>query len=292
MKNSLKIAVLFIALLCSSQAEAQFFKKLQKKIENKIERKLEKKADEKAEQALDSVFVDRPSKRKKSKQKEKNPKDNSTEMDDFNLGEMMEAVMNRKPVEISDSYNFDITVTMEVATSGNNPMVMKTSYGDGAHYIEMGNGMTIISDYKNEAMITLDEDKKTAQAMSLGLLKKFENSEIEANTTDLEDIQIKRTGKTKTISGYRCEQYIIKGTDFNTEGWFTKEINFDMLAHSKSMPEMFKTSSSQAMMQGDIGFPMEMTSTTNKNEKVIMKVLEISEKSKIIDLTEYAVSQL
>lgn len=291
MKNNLKIIILFIAFLCSSQAEAQFFKKLQERIENKIERKLEKKADQKADQALDSVFADRPSKRKQPK-KNNNKEETSTEIGGFDLGGMMESVMNRKPAEYESSYTFNLTTTMEVTTSGSKPMRMTTSYGDGIHLIEMDRGMSIINDFKNEAMITIDPNKKTAQAVSLGLMKMFEKESIEIDEADTPEISINKTGKTKTVSGYRCDQYIIKGEDFDSEGWFTKEINFDMLAHSKSMSEMFKTSSSQAMMQGDIGFPMEMTSTTNKNEKVIMKVLEISEKSKTIDLTGYAVSQL
>ncbi len=289
MKTSLKIIVLFIALLCFSQAEAQFLKKLQNKIENKLERRLEKKADQKADQALDSVFTEKTSKKKSRKNANQDKEISDSKSMDF--GGMMEAAMNRKPVEINNSYTFNLTTTMEITTSGNKPMTMKTSYGDGVHYIEMGNGMNIISDYKNEAMITLDEDKKTAQAISLGLMKMFENSDVQLDETDAGDITVRKTGKTKTINGYRCEQYIINGSDFNTEGWFTKDVNFDMVAHASSMSEFFKDAPGQAMMNSNVGFPMEMVTTAGK-DTVTMKILELTEKTQTIALSGYKVSQL
>lgn len=292
MKNNLHIVLLFIAILSAHQAEAQFFKKLQKKIEDKIERKIEDKADRKSDQVLDSVFADNPSKRRKNKSKQNDNQDEeSTEVGGFNLGDMMEAAMNRKPAEYETSYTFDLTTTMEIKTEGSKPMTMTTSYGDGSHYIEMGKGVSMINDYKNEAMITINEDKKTAQAMSLSLLKMFDKGAIEMDEADAE-ITVDKTGKTKTVSGYHCQQYIIKGKDFNSEGWFTKDINFDMVAHAQSMSEMFKSASSTAILQKEVGFPMEMTTTTKNKEVMVMKVLHVSESKKTIDLSGYTVSQL
>lgn len=292
MKNAIKITSLLIVLLCSQQSEAQFFKKLQKKIENKIERRIEKKADQKADQALDSVLTDRPAKKRRKSTRPNTTSSDQESSGNFNLGEMMEAAINRKPVEYESSYAFKLTTVMEMITEQSKPMKMTTSYGDTAYFVQMQQGTSIITDFKNDAMITLNEDKKTAQALSMSLMRAFDKGNQETETTNSDNISIKKTGKTKTIRGYRCEQYLISDTDFTSEGWFTKEVNFNFASYAKSMSELFKSNSSQAIVQGNIGFPIEMTSVTKEGDKVTVKILEIQENEKNINLTNYKVSQL
>lgn len=292
MKNTIKIATVLILLISSQQSEAQFFKKLQKKIENKIERRIEKKADQKADQALDSVLTDRSSKKRKKSTSPTPTSSDQESLGDFNLGEMMEAAMNRKPAEYDDTYSFNLTTVMEMTTQQSKPMKMTTSYGDTAYFVQVDQGTSIITDFKNDAMITLNEDKKTAQAMSMSLMRAFDKESQEKEVTSFDDLSVKKTGKTKTIRGYQCEQYLISDTDFTSEGWFTKEVNFDFASYAKSMSELFKSNSSQAIVQGNIGFPIEMTSVTKQGDKVTMKILEIQENEKNINLTSYKVSQL
>lgn len=284
------ISILFI-LLMTTQAQAQFFKKLQKKIENKIERKVEEKAERKSEQMMDSVLADRPSKKKKSR-KNKRAKESEASQDasNFDMEKMMEMAMNRKPAEYESSYTFDFTTTMEMTSPSMKAIKMTTSYGETAYYIEMDQGTTMITDYKNEAMITLNKKKKTAQAMSLGMMKMFDTDANQESNDG--DISIKKTGRTKTIRGYKCDEYLIKGGDFTSEGWFTKDVNFDMMSHAQSMAEVFKSKGNDVFTKKDIGFPIEMTSTTEANEQITMKVLDISQATTTIDLSNYKVSQL
>lgn len=291
MKTSLKITVLVFTILFSVQAEAQFFKNLKSKIENKIERKIEEKAERKSDQMIDSVFADKPSRKKKSrKNKETSEPEESQEIGGFDLGEMMEAAMNRKPAEYETSYTFNFTTTMEMTTQNSKPMQMTTSYGDTAYYVEIDKGTTILTDYKNEAMITINEQNKTAQAMSMSLMKMFEdtNQEEEGNS----DVSITKTGKSKVIRGYKCDEYILKSNDFTSEGWFTKDVNFDMASHAKSMAEVFKSTINDEFAKKNIGFPIEMTSITHKNEVMTMKILDISNTTKTVDLSDYKVTQL
>ena len=290
MKRTVSLLTLVLLLVFSNQVEAQFFKKLQKKIENKIEKRLEKKADQKADQALDSVFE--PSSKSRSNKKTSVTNEEEKNSEGFDLSGMMDAVMNREPAKYDQSYSFTFSTTMEMTTPGQAPLVVKTSYGNGVHYIEMKQGTSIINDFNNKSMITINEDNKTAQAMSLALLDMFNKEKDVTEDIDLETIAITTTGKTKSIRGYKCKQYIIKGKDFTTDGWFTQDVDFDMTSHAQSMSETFKNASGMIISQKELGFPIEMISETATRETVVMKVLDVKNINRNIDLSTYKVTQL
>ena len=71
----LSLILVMIALLCSSQAEAQLFKK----IKNKVERKIEQKVDQQVDKEIDDVFDGDKKKKKKRKKKKKDASNSETE---------------------------------------------------------------------------------------------------------------------------------------------------------------------------------------------------------------------
>lgn len=289
MKRIVTLCTLLFLLFFTNNVEAQFFKKLQKKIEKKIEKRLEKKTDEKADQALDSVFENKPRNKRRRQTDDDTP---VTESSGYDLNGMMDAVMNREPAKYDQSYSFTFSTTMEMTTPGQAPLMVKTSYGDGVHYVEMKQGTSIINDFNNKSMITINEDNKTAQAMSLALLDMFNKEKDVTEDVDLETITVTNTGKTKNIRGYQCKQHIIKGKDFTTDGWFTQDVDFDMTSHAQSMSDTFKNASGMIISQKELGFPIEMISETANGETVVMKVLDVKNIERNIDLSTYKVTQL
>lgn len=73
------LVIVLIALLCSTQAEAQLFKK----IKNKVERKIEQKVDQQVDKEIDDVFDgEKKEKKKRKKKKSSNSEvDNTSEME-------------------------------------------------------------------------------------------------------------------------------------------------------------------------------------------------------------------
>ncbi|WP_299674647.1 OmpA family protein [uncultured Dokdonia sp.] len=77
----ISLALVTLSLLCSSQAQAQLFKK----IKNKVERKIEQKVDQQVDKEIDDVFDGE--KKEKKKRKKKKKKSSTTETDETSENE-------------------------------------------------------------------------------------------------------------------------------------------------------------------------------------------------------------
>jgi hypothetical protein len=90
--------------------------------------------------------------------------------------------------------------------------------------------------------------------------------------SDTTGVTVTKTGKTKVILTYTCEEYIITDKDGNkTETWMTSALPFDM-------KKMFAGAKGNSNNYGDYGngFMMEMTLTEKNGEKTTWKVLEVN----------------
>ncbi|MFA0963391.1 DUF4412 domain-containing protein [Roseivirga sp. BDSF3-8] len=296
MKFTYTILLTSIICLCSYQSEAQFLKKLgekvSKKVEQTVERKAEQKAEKSTESAMDSLFA--PSNKGNTK---------NAEADQKRAEAMMQAIMNTEPVDVADRYSFRVIATMEIESYSKRKtetQTMKQGYGTGALYIEMDNSPDnpIITDLENEAMIMLDTKKNTAQVMSLSWMKKMGAYEDEDDyQMEDADISVGKTGNTKTIAGYNCEEYIITTDEGKTHAWFTSEVNFDYDDYLNGFTNMFgKKKETNPMLQltgMSRGYVMEMTAFDKKGEKTTkMVVTDISENEKNISMSQFEVQSL
>jgi hypothetical protein len=137
--------------------------------------------------------------------------------------------------DVAESYSFTNSVLIHVRTYGDKnkdaEMDLKMLFPDEESYYGMelielsGNkGKTpqalIIFDYLNYKMISLMEDggQKIGFAMDLNMDQIQEWQDAEENE-QLQDLSFSKTGKTKKILGYTCEQYIMEGTSGKGEYW-------------------------------------------------------------------------
>lgn len=97
-----------------------------------------------------------------------------------------------------------------------------------------GEDMFIIYDHKSNSMVMLNETKKTGMAMNLNALMSADNMKkreaMNSGHSYNNKTDCKKTGKTKTIHGYTCYQYVCTNTEEHTrnEIWITKQLNFDI----------------------------------------------------------------
>jgi hypothetical protein len=86
----------------------------------------------------------------------------------------------------------------------------------------------IIIDIKNKTMITLTEDEGEKKGMAIAMndaqISSIEEQVEEHNS----EMTIKKTGKTKTILGYHCEEYEFSGNDTRGNAWVTDEVSYNM----------------------------------------------------------------
>ncbi len=129
----------------------------------------------------------------------------------------------------------------------------------------------MIIDINEESMImVIDMEEKQAI--------KTDISRMMTKDWGMETYEARKTGNSKTIDGYSCEEYEITSDDGVTTTWVTKELGLDS---KKMMENLFyfskasKQSFAESLKKID-GFPI-MTTTITKNgkSKLVMKYSDI-----------------
>ncbi len=274
MKFYLKTA--FFCLLCfgfTQSTHAQFFKELGEKVgetvKETVSQKTDKKAEETTEDAMDGVFgvrKKRKAKRDKKKREAELLKDEENENSESAIEQTEEVETQEREEEVSGLegilgglnmgdmqsgndysnavYSFNFTANIEVETYDKDKKEvhnMVQSYGDDCMHAEM-NGTNMLFDYKNEDMITLEADTKTASVMSMKWFTSMSGDEEQD-----EDVVFTKTGKTKMISGYLCHEYLITYEDGKMEAWFAPAVPFSYENHMSSFSKMFGEKSPKIM---------------------------------------------
>lgn len=95
--------------------------------------------------------------------------------------------------------------------------------------------MLMLYDYKANVMLMLNVTDKTGTAININAFMSKENIEKREQGTQTAgtrktSVSCKRTGKTKTIQGYTCEEYICTDEEHNTrsEVWVTNKISMNL----------------------------------------------------------------
>lgn len=188
-------------------------------------------------------------------------------------------------------YSFDHNIVMETEAYDSKgelegKSVMRMLFAERSNYFageaisiegieEDMRSSTSIFDIDNNQMISLIE----SSGMKIGIIIAFDPEE--STVDESEQAKFKKTGKTKLILGYTCDEYISDDKESISEIWlaigedlgFRRAMNF-MSGNSKGNDAAYPTDAPS-------GFMMEMTSINKSNkEKVVMKVTEVNKGSK------------
>ncbi len=233
MKNFLLIFVVFSAVLIPMDSEAQLLRRLKTAAEEGVARAVEKRVVSEVEKATQKQFENAfgdlysgPSGSNKT----------------YDFGKIMESVdMN---VETEESYSFKGIAEMEV-----NSTDAKGKAEDPARIIsyfsndEQFTGMefqdesnkkakektVMIFDFKNNATIMLVENEEGKSSMAFGLdwqnlmqhTEEMEAMEENEEPIDWEDLKFEKTGNSKTILGYTCEEYHAQNEEIEAVYWIS-----------------------------------------------------------------------
>jgi len=200
-----------------------------------------------------------------------------------------------KPAPTESDYSFTGYTIMEVTTTdkkgkAEDPVEIQYLLSSDTDFMGMsfkdpkqpGASTTSIMDAKNQAMVLLLEDKgeKSSISMKLDFDKVQEMVDEEADDQlEVPDYKITKTGNTKSILGYACEEYLVTTEDGEGRYWVTEKPidGFSMfspqsnpLISSKTM-DRYKSMFSNA----PTGTFMEMVFTDKEGSVTDMKVKEI-----------------
>jgi hypothetical protein len=231
MKHAIKSTFFFILLLLlSNYTEAQFINKIKKAASRGAEKAIEKKVEEEAnkmvqkqlEKQLEGLFGE-------------NGESSSPVTLDMNkifqgMGE---------EVETADQYDFFGHVVMEMKSTDKkgkeqDPTLMKSYLAKTKDYTGMEivdpkkpeSVMVMVFDIPNKASILLmdNEGQKNSFAYTLDINDLTEET-IDSMEDPIEDTElvIEKTGNTKEILGYQCDEYHVKSKDGEGTYWVTEE---------------------------------------------------------------------
>ncbi|WP_420572845.1 DUF4412 domain-containing protein [Kordia sp.] len=197
MKTIFKVSVCVCFLLAAQNGNSQLLKRIQNKVETKVEEKLEQKAMEEAEKAADNM-LDKVLGNKKAKTNK-------------NTG---------------NSYIFNQSITIEMQADGsdkaqldflfdsNNANVLCMKLDDNGD-ASMGQIYTVITPTSSTMFMDMPGMK---------IKKKVANDEL--GQLDYADkvpqkSDLIKTGKTKTILGYTCYEYVYENEGGKVNAWVT-----------------------------------------------------------------------
>ena len=288
-------------------------RKINERLERKVERKVEEKVDDAIDEALDKVLdPDSPSTKKKDKNSnEEKDKTVKTDGDEVILedetGDISVSVEtdDTEPTEVVKS-DFTGSFVMEVKEYKNGKMAKdfpaEISYFIDEYRIafepknnDRKEQVIIIYDRQNRKItnkITDKEGKKTAMIMPMMKIK------LGISKKDADKYEVSKTGKTKIILGYSCEQYIVEGPDEVSTVWVTDEISYQMtgLADMVYVKDPSGNATNWSNIYGIEGMPLE-TRSESRNGKIVreskMTSLKVGElDDAIFSLEGYEVSDM
>jgi hypothetical protein len=130
-----------------------------------------------------------------------------------------------------------------------------------------------------------------ARVISMEKIKNIANSQTNENDQDFISPNIKKTGKTKKILGYSCDEFSGQTEDGILSFWITHDIDLYQKNMFMNMNKSLGGNQFQAFPEAAKGFLMETNfednTGKNKGDKTSMVVTKIDKKSLQVSTKEY-----
>lgn len=238
-------------------------------VEKRVEKEVENVAQRQLEKAFRNIYGD--------------DADNTDAP--FDVSKIMKGININVPTE--DVYNFTGVAEMEMTGTDEkgkaiDPILMTSFITENSDFSAMefssnekkkkeGLEKTImIFDMKNNASIILMENEGEKTRMALGLNYDLHESIIENDTLSFEDVQFEKTGRTKTIAGYPCDEYKAENEEYVAFYWATQDaiggIGTFWGKNSSFLSKKMKTANKEYFERLPDGDILEITSQ-NKEDK-------------------------
>lgn len=302
---------MLLAFLFSTAVSGQgFLDRVAKKASEKVEQKAEERAEKKMDEKIDEGFDNLEESMEGSEEEAKTSSGNRDARNQKRMGALMKKMgVSSEPVPIAEKYHFSSKMSMHFKNLESNgkikdegDVVTYLSPGDKNFAYEFISGKpsghdgpkkgVFIMDYGNEATIILSDEngEKTGVVYGLKLFEEGMEGEddgyVEEYEDDVENYEdegdymnphYKKTGQTKNIAGYKCEEYVFDTEEEKGSFWVTEEAEWKT---DDTFSAIFRAGLySHGVYKGML---MESESTDKETgERNIMQVTEINDKASV-----------
>ena len=256
-----KLLLCFLLIGISINSNAQFFKKLQKKLEQKVEQKIDNKIDKETDKVIDKAIDGK--------------KETSETSEKVTLPSVI-TFTNSIHIEISSSA--DNQVIKMIALTSDDPEI----YGVIATNQEQDNEANVITVVSKKTTTTFIETagmKMKQSSSSIQIPEDFSTDDKLPKDTNFE---YQKTGNTKTILGYVCEEYALNYTSENENSSSSFWVANNFRLKNKTVPFLGMYANNPHIK----GFVLEFNNKT-QNQNTTARVTKIEDKTTKINTNEY-----
>jgi hypothetical protein len=165
---------------------------------------------------------------------------------------------------------FEGKVSLAMSSGKGKPQTLNYSIKQDAMRIEItandGQSFASIMDMKKLEMIMLMPKEKMYMVMPMK-----QTIEKAAASADIKDPNIEKTGRTETILGYKCDEYVTKDKNSTTEIWLAEGLGSFMGMGDNGGGGMFgkkkAAASWEEKFKGKPGFPLRVVTRDGKSKE-------------------------
>lgn len=200
--------------------------------------------------------------------------------------DIVKGMTSGKKVKVKPEYNFAGSLKFQVTSTQKG----KASKGEQLWHFPTGNenifgiamnmgqgsNMRGVIDYADKSMIMFMEEQKMVMGIPLDLdkaMKEVQNDPATKVSTP------KKTGRTKTILGYACNEWITENADYTSSVWMSDKLPVNSASFYKIMSQQLSKSTGTPMPTDMKGVPLEIQAVNKKSgDKYNMVCTEVSNK--------------
>jgi hypothetical protein len=289
------LALALCVLFFLPEAEAQILNRLKRKAERVAEKKVEEEFDKALAKKVDEEF-----------EKDSTQRDGGefggydrteSALADAIAGKYMDK-FDMSDVELPETYEFDLTIAYEIQTEDEDPVNMSFIIApEGEKYMGF-TGATqgqefqyMIWDLERNVFVMYQEQDGKKSLMKLPNFASIAEADQE-QAMEASEMEIRKTGETKTILGYTCEKYIIEDDKNYGEAWIAADFPYSYERFSALVSTQMKTPGYSELSE-EQGYALEMLTREKKKKAktTVMKVIDIDESGITINNSEYDASR-
>ncbi len=289
------IAFILCILFFLPEGEAQILNRLKRKVERAAEKKVEEEFDKALAKKVDEEFEKDSTQRDGGEYGGYDRTESA--LADAIAGKYMEN-FDMSDVELPESYEFELTIAYEIQTEDEDPVNMSFVIApEGEKYmgftgIEQGQEFQyMVWDLERNVFVMYQEQDGKKSLMKLPNFASIAEADQEKQM-EASEMEIRKTGETKTILGYTCEKYIIEDDKTYGEAWIAADFPYSYERFSALVSTQMKTPGYSELSEQQ-GYALEMLTREKKKKAktTIMKVIDIDESGFKIDNSEYTATR-
>lgn len=197
--------------------------------------------------------------------------------------------------EYQSAYTFTSSALYKMENLKKSSGVQEVDYSFADQSVKMEfkeQKLAFITDSKNGVVITLDDQDKSAMVMSLKAMEMAAKQQQQTNEEGRPPVKVTKTGRTKILLGYTCEETLVESDHKKTEVWNTTEAGINAgTTFEKMMQRTWGQFPDEAF--SGAGMLMEMTAYDLEGKPDIkMSVVSISKEPKVVNIGAYKITKM